>query len=92
MVSIDEKPLYEFAQFDVKEIYSSIKESPWKYKHQIKYTLSDMLYDTKDWRQSYCKKPLHCNVPFVKHTLIWFIICFSEVEHSLLTLFWEENN
>ena len=30
-----------------------------KCRHQNKYTLSK--YDTKDWRQLYCKKPLYCN-------------------------------
>ena len=36
-----------------------------KCRHQNKYTLSK--YDTKDWRQLYCKKPLYCNFPFVNH-------------------------
>ena len=36
-----------------------------KCRHQNKYTLSK--YDTKDWRQLYCKKPLYCNFPFVSH-------------------------
>ena len=30
-----------------------------KSRHQNKYTLSK--YDTKDWRQLHCKKPLYCN-------------------------------
>ena len=38
-----------------------------KCRHQNKYTLSK--YDTKDWRQLYCKKPLYCNFRFVNH--IW---------------------
>ena len=36
-----------------------------KCRHQNKYTLSK--YDTKDWRQLYCKKPLYSNFPFVNH-------------------------
>ena len=36
-----------------------------KWRHQNKYTLSK--YDTKDWRQLHCKKPLYCNFPFVNH-------------------------
>ena len=38
----------------------------WKCKHQNKGTLSK--HGIKDWHQLYCKKPLYCNLPFVKHT------------------------
>ena len=39
-------------------------------RHQNKYTFSK--YDTKHWRQLYCKKPLYCNFLLVNH--IWLKI------------------
>ena len=36
-----------------------------KCRHQKKCTLSK--YDAKDWRQLYCKKPIHSNFLFVNH-------------------------
>ena len=31
-------------------------------------------YDTKDWRQLYCKKPLYCNFPFLNHIRLKIVV------------------
>ena len=52
-----------------EEIACSTKKTKLKSKcrHQSKYMLSKYDDDTTDGRQMYCRKPLYCNFPFVKH-------------------------